>query len=192
MESIEPEGNGSAGVSGGRVLLQIAILFGLSVCVFWPEMKLRYPRVSESSDMAHVAALPLAMLLLALLRKSSLQQGIGKNSAWGIGLVLLGLAFHALATWPFSYGYARDLAVLPVWSGIVWVCGGRTLWRRTLPLVLLVFLAVPVGSRVYARLIIRPETYTIAATTKCVEVLPGVQASMHGTDIWYSSRNAEG
>jgi Transmembrane exosortase (Exosortase_EpsH) len=191
-ESMVLDSQEAAGNQGMRVVLQILILLALSVWVFWYEVVFMYRLVRDSSDMAHVAAMPVAILLLILIRKKELRQSITKGSAWGIGTILFGLVFYAMATWPFSYGYARDLAVIPVWAGIIWVCGGRKLLKRSLPIVLLVFLSIPLGSRLYAGLIIRPETYTIAATTKCVDVLPGIEASMHGTDMFFTAENTEG
>lgn len=182
----------AAGNQGMRVILQILILLALSMWAFWSEVVFMYRLVRDSSDMAHVAAMPVAIFVLVLIRKKELHKSITGGSIWGMGLILLGLFFYAAATWPFSYGYARDLALIPVWAGIVLVCGGWKILKRSLPMLLLVFLSIPIGSRVYAGLIIRPETYTIAATAKCVDVLPGIEVSVSGTDIFYTSEHSEG
>ena len=48
------------------------------------------------------------------------------------------------------------------------------------------------GPRLYATLIIRPETYTIAATAKALDLLPGVDTVVKGVDIFFSSVHKSG
>ncbi len=187
LDSQETPGN-----QGIRVVLQILILLMLSVWVFWSEVVFMVQLVRNSSDMAHVAAMPVAIIVLILMRKKELLECITNGSRWGMVLILFGLFFFAAATWPFSYGYARDIALIPLWAGIIWTCGGKKLVKRSLPMLLLVFLSIPIGNRMYAALIIRPETYTIAATAKCVDVLPGIDISVSGTDIFYTSEHNQG
>jgi len=191
-ESMVRDSQEAAGNQGIRVVLQILILLALSVWVFWWEVVFMYRLVRNSTDMAHVAAMPVAIFVLILSRKKELQKCITRGSIWGIVLILTGLFLYAAATWPFSYGYVRDLALIPVWAGIIGICGGRKILKRSLPMLLLVFLSIPLGSRMYAQLIIRPETYTIAATAKSIDLLPEIEVTVSGTDIFYTSEHSEG
>ena len=59
-------------------------------------------------------------------------------------------------------------------------------------MLLLVFLASPIPSRIYATLIIRPETYTIASTANVLDQLPGVNTFIEGVDISFSVKNRAG
>ena len=149
-------------IAGGAA--RLAILLGLCAWVFWRELANMTSIVPKSSEMAHALVAPIAILLLMYRRRVALAENVTKGSPWGIALLVAGLVMYAAATWPFSYGYARQLTIMPVLAGAVVVtCGWRVL-KLSLPMLLLVLLSIPIGSRLYATLVIRPETYTIAAT----------------------------
>jgi hypothetical protein len=97
---------------------------------------------------------------------------------------------YAATTWPFDYGYARQLSTIPVLVGIVLIGWGWKILKLCMPMVLLVLLAIPIGSRMYASLIIRPETYTIAATAAVLDQLPGIDISKKGTDLLVSGNRS--
>lgn len=54
-------------------------------------------------------------------------------------------------------------------------------------MLLLVMLAIPLGPRIYARLIILPETYTIQAVAAVLGALPGVDTVVRGVDVFFKS-----
>ena len=173
-------------------LARLTILFGLCVWMFWPEAVRIALTIPKSSEIAHALVTPVAVLLLVYLRRVALVENLTKGSAWGIVGLAGGLTMYAGTTWPFNYGYARDIAIIPVLAGVVLVtCGWRVL-KLSLPMLLLVLLSVPIPSRLYATLIIRPETYTIAATATTLDQLPGIDTSVKGTDLLFSSEQSSG
>lgn len=173
-------------------VIRLAILLVLAVWAFWHEMASMVSASYRTSEMAHALVAPLAILLLIYLRRRDLANSMTKGSTWGILLLLIGAAQYAAATWPFSYGYIRDVAVIPVLAGLVLVtCGWRVL-KLSIPMLILVALSVPIGSRLWATLIIRPETYTISATAKTLDTLPGVDTSISGTDMFFSGKHGSG
>jgi len=111
---------------------------------------------------------------------------------WGIVLLLAGLAAYAAATWPFSYAFIRYITMIPVLAGVVLVARGWQSLKLSLPLLLIVLLAIPVPSRLNARLIIRPETYTIAAVTATLDQLPAIDTQARGVDLFFSSEHSSG
>jgi len=144
------------------------------------------------SEAAHVLIIPVAILLLAYHRRDALREHVGAGSVWGTVFVVIGIILFSFAYWPFNYGYVRNLMILPVLAGVILVACGGSVLKRSLPMLLLVLLAIPVSSRLWAALIIRPETYTIAVTAATLDKLPGVDIQIEGVDIFYSSANGSG
>ena len=171
---------------------RFAILFCLWIWMFWPELNAMLSAALRSSEMAHALIAPLAIVLLIYHRRTHLADGVTKGSVWGLAFIILGLLIYAGAMWPFSYGYARDIMPVPVLAGVILVsCGPRPL-KLSLPMLLIVLLAIPIGSRLYATLVIRPETYTIAATAEILNLLPSVEISARGTDLFYVTDKISG
>jgi len=76
--------------------------------------------------------------------------------------------------------------MLPVLAGVVLAVGGWRTLKRCLPMLLLVGLSIPVGQRIYARLIIAPETHTLSATRFVLDQLPGVEVELRGPDFHFT------
>lgn len=173
-------------------VVRVAILLGLCMWVFWSDAIRLVPKVPKSSETLQILISPIAIILLLYLRRNVLARNLTNGSSWGILLIIGGLVMYAGARWPFSYGYARSIAMIPVLAGAVLVACGWRILKLTLPMVFLVLLSIPIGSRLYARLIIRPETYTIAATAITLDQLPGVDTTVKGIDLIFSSHKGSG
>jgi len=173
-------------------LTRLVILLVLFAWMFRPDLTRIIFSAGNSSEWAHALAAPIMIALLVYHRRAALARRLSRGSLWGGVLVILGLAMYAVATWPFRYGYVRDVAMILVLVGIVLVaCGWRVL-ELSLPMLLLAMLAIPLGDRIYARLIIRPETYTIEATAAVLGRLPGVDTVIKGVDLFFESSSGAG
>jgi len=130
---------------------------------------------------------PFAAVLLVYLRcPQHFWEGLKVSRCGGL-LIACGIVFYALATWPFSFGYLRSIAIIPVLAGVILVTSGSKGLKVMMPVLLLLFLAIPLGARLYAALIIRPETVTIKAVGQILDMLPGVKCSVRGLDIVFST-----
>jgi len=165
-------------------IARFLVLFGLTIILFWPEIISIFHISVFQSDYIHILFIPFIILAFAFLHRNALLSSIrlaGNGS--GLILVLAGTLLYALASWPFSFGLLRQLAMLPVLAGIVLLSFGYKFLIRTSPVFLLLILAVPLGSRLYARLIIFPETYTIRITAETLNLLPGIDTEIQGNDL---------
>jgi len=181
--------------SGNRIAwitAKLAILSALYVWVFWHNVSNMALSGFKSSESAHVLTVPIAILMLVYLRRSDWADCISPGSAWSVVLLILTLALCAVFIWPFSYGYAYNIASVLVLGSLVWITMGRRACKLSLPMLMLVMVAIPMGPRLYATLIIRPETYTIGATAKTLDLLPGVDTVVKGVDIFFSSLRNSG
>ncbi len=171
---------------------RLVILLALCLWVFRGQWAYMARTVRGSSETAHSVLMPIAVALLVYLRRKQLASSLGAGSVWGIALILLGLVMHALAYWPFPYGYAHYVAIVPVVSGIVLLCCGRRTLRVCLPMILMLWLAFPIGSRIHASLALRPNVYTLRATGAALDMLPGVSASVDGSDLLFAHNDHNG
>ena len=164
--------------------LQVMILMILCGWLFYPEATRIMAQVISSSDAVHSLVAPLAILLLLYCRRDRLVKAMAKGSFGGLALLVPGILLYAACRWPFDFGYARCLAILPLLAGIILLIMGWKAFYATLPLLLVVLLAIPLGSRLWSTLIIRPETVTIATASAILDLLPGTQCVVQGTDLF--------
>ena len=170
-------------VCASAAVVKVLILLGLVAWAFHNELRKFVWVAGNTSDWAHVLVVPFGVLLLAWLRRHELRAALTNGSPWGVLLLLLGFGLHAICLWPFQYAYIREAAIVPVCGGVVLaICGWRVL-KRSLPMLLLLSLSIPLGPRIYSALIIRPETYTLASARFMLDQLPGAQVELDGPDL---------
>jgi len=171
---------------------QLAVLLGLCAWLYWPLVH-RVARLSiRNSEMAHVLVAPVMLVMLFVRRRGVLAREGAAGSWWGVVLILFGLLLFAGASWPFSYGYARDASLVLVLGGVVLTLFGAGVLKRTVPMLLLVFLCIPVGMRVYASIVVRPEMYTMSVVSRVLDALPGVTTTIRGTDLLFNTPRRSG
>ena len=173
-------------------LIALVVLLGLCVWMYWATIIKVISSGLRHSETAHSLITPFAILLLMYIRRGALIENVSKGSLWGVALLCLGLLVYACANWPFTFGYAQDVSMVIVLAGVVLVTCGWKVLKLSVPLLLLVLVAIPFGAGLYTRLIIRPETYTIGASAVILGKLPGVDILVKGTDVFYSTAQATG
>ncbi len=164
-------------------IAQLLILLVLAGAVFKAELHLSVLGFVTTGEWCHGLVAPLLILLLVWQRRHVLAAARTHGSGWGLALLVAGLVLFALNIWPVSYGYTRAVAFVPAVAGIVAAtCGWRVLsWCG--PMLLVLLLSIPLGPRQTAALIVRPETYTIAAAEAVLKQLPGVAVARDGVDL---------
>ena len=185
-------GRQGGGTEHGAAVLRLSVLLCLLTWAFWPEVARIFIRTARSSEMAHAMVVVFTVGALLWRRWKYFAAEATRGSVWGMVLIMGGLALYSLSTWPFSYGYVRDIAMMPVLAGVILVtCGWRVL-KLSGGILLMVLLAIPIGNRLYATLIIHPETYTIAAAGRILDQLPGVSIMQKGVDLFFYSDAGSG
>jgi hypothetical protein len=192
VTSASPSPAQSSHLLAGAVA-KVIVLLALCGWAFWPVVCGIVRRAVRHSDWAHTLVLPIVLLALLVCRRRRLAACITRGSVWGLWAIVTGLMFYALCSrWPLNFGYAGDVAIVPVLGGIVLAtCGWRVL-KHCLPLLLVVLLSIPLGQRMYAGLIIRPETATLSAARLTLSALPGVDVRLEGQDLIYDRGERSG
>jgi exosortase/archaeosortase family protein len=170
---------------------QIALLVALCFVAFRSELYALKQAV-EDPDAAHALAAPVIILVLLIARRRALAEALSKGSPWGVVLLLLSLAVCFAAAWPFNYAYPRLAAIVPAIAGAILAVGGWRLLKRCGPILLILLIALPIGVRYYAFLIIRPETYTLAAARRTLDLLPGIYVELEGLDLSFFGAHGAG
>jgi len=171
--------------AGRTAIIQLLVLLAACVLVFLPEMRAVVDVAVHDWEAAHLFAAPVLILVLLYRRRHELARQLSRPSAWGLLVILLSLGGWLLSTWPFNYGYPRRLAMVPAVAGVVLAVGGWRVLKLCLPMLLILMIAIPTGSRYYAFLIIKPEQYTLEAVRGTLDALPGVLVNMDGLDLSY-------
>lgn len=172
------------------IRLGILCLFWIWMC--WPEMRRFASAAINGSEMAHAVAFPLAGWVLFCRRKKELISKSRSDSMVSILLLLLSIMLYAALQWPFSFAYAEDLIVLFILLSVIAIAAGFRFMMGIFPIILLAFLCIPMGSRMYATLIIYPETYTLIAVNKVLSLFPGLKVLLEGVDILFEYAGRSG
>jgi len=172
-------------VTAGALILIILACF-----LFRSELTAIFWSALGSSECAvAIVALP-AIGFFVKCRKKEIFSAPVKASNWGLVVMILAILLYAGANWPFDFGYLRQIAIVPVLAGIILLSYGRSFLALFFPVLLIILLAIPISSRLYAGLIVVPETITLQSTAWLLDKLPGIDCSLKGTDILFS-RSAE-
>lgn len=171
---------------------QVLVLAALSIVMFHHEMYTIMRFAWRDIDASQMLAAPVLIFLLWRARRHVLLDHLGRGSIAGVVLIVIALGIFTFSKWPFNYGYPRWLAIVPALAGGVLAVGGWRLFWTALPMLLVFLLAIPIGSRYYAFLIIRPETLTISAAAEVFNALPGVLVQLDGPDFTFFRGDIEG
>lgn len=173
-------------------LIQFLVLTVLCLAVFVREIPIVFRQVIANPEAAHVLALPVLAGILLYRRWDEITRRVSRGSVWGLVVIAIALSVLVFASWPFNFGYPRQVALVLAIAGVTLATCGWSALRMTGPILLLLLICVPVGVRVYARLIIAPETYTLAAARAVLDLLPGVTVSLDGPDMFYETDHGAG
>ncbi len=170
---------------GWIATFQILALAALAALMFRKEVSTMVRFGWRDMDAAHMLAAPVLIALMWRLRRGLLAERLERGSNIGVGLVVLSLLIYTFSSWPFNYGYPRWLSIVPAVAGGVLAVGGWRLFHAALPMLIIFTLSIPIGSRYYAFLIIRPETLTIELASEIWNMLPGVLVELNGPDFTF-------
>lgn len=173
-------------------LIQVLVLLGLIGGAFFPQLRNMASLATQDIEAAHAYAAPFLILIVFLFSRRSMSEALGSGSRWGIALMLLSLLVLTVASFPYNYGYIRWIALVPAAAGAVLAVAGRRVLLLSLPLLLLLCVAIPMGSRYYAFLIIKPETITLSTVADVLDRLPGVFVDLTGPDFTWARGGEEG
>jgi len=164
---------------------RVAILSLLVLAVFRAELPEIVRVALEDPEAAHFFAAPLLVGLL-LARGGRGQVPVRfKASWWGVALLLPAFLVFFVSSWPFNYAYPRRMSVIPALAGAALAAGGAPMLRLLFPALLVLAVSIPTGSRYYAFLIIRPETWTLSFSEEILGLLPGAFVELQGSDLHY-------
>ena len=101
-----------------QALVQLFILLCLYTWAFLSEIKKAISSAASSSEMVYALLFPVLIACLIYLRRDSFTKCSFKGSVFGLVFTISGLIIYAVSTWPFSFGYARNMAMIPILAGI--------------------------------------------------------------------------
>lgn len=179
---------GRGDVNGLAAVVRLAVLLGLGVWFFWLELRQDFMISRDYSESSFALASPVVLGLLVYRRWGLLSANVGRGSLWGVVLMMFGLAMLAAGIWPYPYGYVRHVAIVPVAAGAVLASGGRRVFVLCLPMVLWVWLCIPIAQRIYHRMIVETEPATLSVGRVVLDMIPDVAVELDGPELSYIRR----
>ena len=158
-----------AGARNARVaLLQLGVLIVASALVLREEAAGIFVEGWRDPEMAHLLVAPILIGLLIFLRRDRLREALSSGSSLGIVLMLVGILVWFVSGWPYNFLQPRRLSfAIMVAGAIVTTCGWRVL-RLSLPMLVILMLAIPIGMRFLAAIIVRPLSSVLLTLSSAV------------------------
>ena len=186
----DPAGTARA---SGLTAVALAALGGAACWMFWPEVRWIAGAMVASSEGVHGLVALGAMGLLAAARRRQLAAVSLRGSPWGFVLIVAGLAvFAAGGFFPYKYGYARDVAIVPVLAGAVLATCGWGVLKWAGPMLLLALLAIPIPTRLYLSLTGPVQWAMLRAVSAVLGAVTGLETSIQGTDLVVTGQSVSG
>lgn len=171
----------------GRIALaQVFILVGFALLLYRGLFGGALHSAVTNGEASHLLALPVLAAVLLFRRRTAMVEGLTNGSILGLPLMLAGIAVFFLAAWPFSFLQPRRLSLIVVIAGAILSVTGWRVFRLSLPILFIALVAVPIGTRFYAGLIIMPEALTLEAARATLDIVPEVLVELDGADLLYT------
>jgi len=165
--------------------LRFGVVLALWFWAFWPEVSRAAGHAASDSNWSHAWAAPILAGALCIRRRVELHRSLTRGSWVGLLALLASVGVFASAIWPLGFGYLADVGAVMTLAAALWAVGGRRFFKRCSPVILILLLSFPIGQRMYAGLIIRPETYTMTASRAVLDAIPGVEVTLDGPDLHF-------
>lgn len=177
---------------GMRGLTVLLALVAIGFAAVHREVAGMFEESVSNPESAHALAAPILAALLAWRWRDEAYECAGRGSAWGVAIVATGVLMALLAEWPFNYGSVRRLSLVPIVAGSIVAVGGMRMLRALAPALLIVMIALPLGSRLYARAVILPETVTISAAAAMLDAVTWADVQRWGPDLHFATAGGDG
>lgn len=174
------------------VLVRTVILLLLVLVAFRQELGQIMSRARDFSDWSHAFAMPVVAIFFIWCRKDDIRAALRDGSAWGIVLILGGLAVWFTVVIFAQFGYAKLLGMLTCIAGVVLATAGRRVFLICIPLFLMIWLSLPLRERTVERFSLGIQRISLSAAVMPLKPLTGVNFNVEGTRIVYDSRDRHG
>lgn len=179
------DGSSPSRIDPAVVVFRLAVLVGLLLLAFRTELKMVQSRSMSFSEWSHVFAMPLVVLVFVLCRKDDLRAALGRGSWWGIVLIVVGLSTWSIPSIIAQFGYAKLIGMLCCLAGVILALAGWGVTRICLPLILMVWLCLPLTERTMESSSLFLQRVSMRAAVIPLQQLPDSTAQVKGMTIAY-------
>jgi exosortase len=170
----------SASIERPRSFVLPGVLLALLLLVFTPSVMTLWDRWLHDSRYNHGYLVPLFSLYL-LYRKKDALLACPVGSAWGLALILIGLAIRAVGVLIYL-DWLDTIALLPCLAGLLVLWGGRPALALSWPALAFLVFMIPLPFRIETALSLPLQRLATAASTRGLRVL-GYPAFAEGNII---------
>ncbi len=180
-------------IIGPRGLVQIAILGGLLLAVYWVSLSVSVIyRWQHDADWSHGWLVPLFSLYFLNAHRDELASAERRPSYVGLVVVLLLLGVYFWTLWVRPISYARPLCFVATILGLTLFLGGwRVLRVAWFPIVFLV-LAIPLPQALYVDMTLPLRKIASVVAAQFLGMIPDLQTQVSGVVIDYRYRGVPG
>jgi exosortase len=164
-------------------------VFAAFLWSYWPTLKQLADAWHRIPDYSHgILVAPLAAVFLWVNRKTC--PGFGRRIAWA-GFVFLGFAVALRYVGSHFFFGSVDAWSMLIWlSGVVWLLGGKGLFRWALPSIIFLFFMVPLPYGVERWLSLPLQRIAALVSSWALQCL-GQPAIAEGNTIWVGNHTLE-
>lgn len=186
------DGSAPSQRDSATVLFRLALLVGLLLLAFRPELKMVLSGAKSFSEWSHAFAMPLVVLVFVLCRKEDLLAALRPGSWWGIALIVAGFSVWFVPSVISQFGYARLLGMLCCLAGVILAVAGWGVARICAPLILMLWLCLPLTERTMESKSLALQRLTLSAAVIPLQQLPGSTLRVKGMTIAYQHGDRSG
>ena len=172
----------------GRVtLVQVLVLAGLLVAVYWHPLRVTVVhRWIADANWSHGWLVPLFSLYFLNTRRTALADAVRRPSYVGLAIIFVMLGIYFATIWFRPITYARPLCFIATVAGVTLYMGGWQIMRIAwFPIAFLLF-AVPLPEHVYVSLTMPLRRIASVAASTLLSLIPDLQADVSGVVIDYT------
>ena len=180
-------------VIGGVTLVQVLVVAGLLVSVYWHPLRLTVvQRWISDANWSHGWLVPLFSLYFLHINRQALAAAVRRTSYVGLGVVVFCLLAYFATYTIYPRTYARPLCFVGTIAGLTLFLGGWQVMRVAwFPIAFLV-LSIPLPNNIYIDVTMRLRQFASVAAATLLSLIPDVHADVSGVVIDYSFRGSRG
>ncbi len=170
----------------GIVGVRAAILACLTLFLFRESLIEKTVGMLCSSEWSHAFAWPVLVLVYLWCRRDELKAQATEGSNFGLVVFILGAFSYFIVLSLGLFSHLFVVALLICLGGAVWYAVGWKVTRICVPLLILLFMAIPLSERSMDRFTLGIQRESLRAAALASRLIPSIELRPEGKELTYT------